>query len=178
MKYYIVALLDDESNEFILSTQRTLSKKFRANKNLPKPYVALEILDNPNMDKLNELVHKVLSPYKKFKVELTNEIFVSEECKTLNLKLDNRGYIKKIFITLNDTLKMHGFSVKDINTTVLSLSLANFNYYPRDIKRKLGDNKNLLDLEQTTLKISEFQIWKMPHNKHELKLKDFELKVF
>ncbi|MGL4847359.1 MAG: hypothetical protein ACRC28_00250 [Clostridium sp.] len=178
MKYYVVALLDDESNEFILQTQKTLSKKFRANKNLPRPYVALEILDNPNIDKLNEIVTKVISPYKKFKVELTNEVFVSEECKTLNLKLDNRGYIKKIFLTLNDTLKMHGINVKETDATVLSLTLANFNYYPRDIKRKLNDNKNLLDLEKVTLKVSEVQIWKMPHNKHELKLKDFELKVF
>ena len=102
MKYYIVALLDEASNEAILDTQKLMSKKFRANKNIPNPYIALEILDNPNIEKLTEVVSKVLSPYKKFKVELTNTLFVSEECKTLNLKLDNRGYIKKILYSLND----------------------------------------------------------------------------
>ncbi|WP_297638543.1 hypothetical protein [uncultured Clostridium sp.] len=178
MKYYVVALLDDTSNEEILETQRLVSKKFRANKNIPKPYIALEILDNPNIDKLTEITEKTLAPYKKFRVELTNSIFVSEECKTLNLKLNNRGYIKKIFYALNDMLKLHGFNVKDSDATILSLTLANFNYYPRDIKKKLADNQNLLSLNDSTLKISEFQIWKMPHNKHEIQIKDFELKVF
>ncbi|ENZ00221.1 hypothetical protein ACED96_13420 [Clostridium thermobutyricum] len=178
MKYYIVALLDEASNEAILDTQKLMSKKFRANKNIPNPYIALEILDNPNIEKLTEVVSKVLSPYKKFKVELTNTLFVSEECKTLNLKLDNRGYIKKILYSLNDMLKLHGFNVKDPDATVLSLTLANFNYYPRDIKKKLSENQTLLNTEEKTLKVTGFQIWKMPHNKHEIKLKDFELKVF
>ena len=31
MKYYIVALLDEASNEAILDTQKLMSKKFRAN---------------------------------------------------------------------------------------------------------------------------------------------------
>lgn len=178
MKYYVVALLDDASSEAMVETQKLVSKKFRANKNIPKPYIAIEILDNPNIEKLTEITEKVLGPYKKFKVELTNSLFVSEECKTLNLKLNNRGYIKKIFCSLNDMLKLHGFNVKDSDATILSLTLANFNYYPRDIKKKLSDNQNLLSLEEQTLKVSEFQIWKMPHNKHEIQIKDFELKVF
>ena len=75
-------------------------------------------------------------------------------------------------------LKLHGFNVKDPDATVLSLTLANFNYYPRDIKKKLSENQTLLNTEEKTLKVTGFQIWKMPHNKHEIKLKDFELKVF
>ena len=49
MKYYIVAMFDDDSYESIAPIQKNLSKKFRGNRHSPMPYIALNILDNPNM---------------------------------------------------------------------------------------------------------------------------------
>ena len=48
MKYYLVALFDEESYKNLNPIQRNLSKKFRANRNSPTPYIPLEIIENPN----------------------------------------------------------------------------------------------------------------------------------
>ena len=96
MKYYIVALFDDSSYEFIAPVQKTVSKKLKANRNSPAPYIALEVVDNPNIEKLTSVIEKVLNPYKKFKIELSSEISISEDLKTVNLGISYRGYIKKI----------------------------------------------------------------------------------
>ncbi len=60
MKYYLVALFDDESYKNLNPIQRNLSRKFRANRNSPIPYIPLEIIENPNLDKLNTIIDKML----------------------------------------------------------------------------------------------------------------------
>ena len=71
MKYYLVALFDDESYKNLSPIQRNLSKRFRANRNSPIPYIPLEVIENPNIDKLDVVVDKIVKPYKNFKVELS-----------------------------------------------------------------------------------------------------------
>ena len=44
MKYYLVALFDDESYKNLNPIQKNLSKKFRANRNSPAPYIPLEVI--------------------------------------------------------------------------------------------------------------------------------------
>ena len=68
MKYYLVALFDDESYKNLSPIQKNLSKRYKANRNSPIPYIPLEVLENPNIDKLNLVIDKVLKPYKFFKV--------------------------------------------------------------------------------------------------------------
>ena len=51
MKYYLVALFDDESYKHLNPIQRNLSKKFRASRNSPTPYIPLEVIENPNRQK-------------------------------------------------------------------------------------------------------------------------------
>ena len=87
MKYYLVALFDDESYKNLNPVQRNLSKRFRANRNSPTPYIPLEVVENPNIDKLDLVVDKIIKPYKNFKVQLSSEVTVSENNKTLNLKI-------------------------------------------------------------------------------------------
>ena len=53
MKYYLVALFDDVSYKNLSPIQRSLSKKYRSNRNSPIPYIPLEVIENPNIDKLN-----------------------------------------------------------------------------------------------------------------------------
>ncbi|MEG1004482.1 MAG: hypothetical protein RSD13_05340 [Clostridium sp.] len=179
MKYYIVALFDDSSYEIINPIQKNVSKRFKGNRNSPAPYIALEVLDNPNVEKLNVIIEKVLKPYKKFKVELSEDLSLCEDNKTINLKINERGYIKKIDRALKDTLKLHGFNIRENSLDNISISLANLNYIPKD-KKKPNETQNSLNfkLENTTLKIDKFQLWKVPNNKREFRLKDFELKTF
>lgn len=94
MKYYLVALFDDVSYKNLSPIQRSLSKKYRANRNSPIPYIPLEVIENPNIDKLNTVMDKILKPYKNFKVELSSTVTLCDSNKTLNLKIEKIGYIK------------------------------------------------------------------------------------
>ena len=51
MKYYLVALFDDESYKNLNPIQRNLSKKYRANRNSPIPYIPLEDLEKRTKSK-------------------------------------------------------------------------------------------------------------------------------
>ena len=102
MKYYLVALFDDESYKNLSPVQKNLSKKFRANRNSPIPYIPLQILENPNIDKLNLVIDKIIKPYKYFKVELASNVSVSDTRKTLNLQIQDIGYIKSCLLYTSD----------------------------------------------------------------------------
>ena len=134
MKYYLVALFDDVSYKNLSPIQRSLSKKYRANRNSPIPYIPLEVIENPNIDKLNTVIDKILKPYKNFKVELSSTVTLCDSNKTLNLKIEKIGYIKKLNRLIGDNLKLHGFNVKNDNAD-LHLSLANIKYVNRDNKK-------------------------------------------
>ena len=134
MKYYLVALFDDVSYKNLSPIQRSLSKRFRANRNSPIPYIPLEVIENPNIDKLNTVMDKILKPYKNFKVELSSTVTLCDSNKTLNLKIEKIGYIKKLNRLITDNLKMHGFNIKT-SSTDLHLSLANINYLNKDNKK-------------------------------------------
>ena len=133
MKYYLVALFDDVSYKNLSPIQRSLSKKYRANRNSPIPYIPLEVIENPNIDKLNTIMDKILKPYKNFKVELSSTVTLCDSNKTLNLKIEKIGYIKKLDRLIGDNLKMHGFNVKNDNID-LHLSLANITILIKIIK--------------------------------------------
>ena len=177
MKYYIVALFDDESYKLISPIQKNLSKKYRANRNSPQPYIILGALENPSIEKLNPVLEKLIKPYKKFKVELCNNISLSETTRTVNLKIEHMGYIKKLARVINETLKLHGFNVLNNDDDELAISLANLNYFNKDKKVNNNivyePNKNC-----TTLKVDRFEIWKISNSRRETLIKSYELREF
>ena len=181
MKYYIVALFDDNSYESITPLQRNISKKFRANRNSPLPYIALEVIDNPNIEKLYTVIEKIIKPYKKFKVELCDDVSVNESMKTVNLSIVNEGYIKKISRTLRDTLALHGIFTADPEISDLSIALANVTTFNKDTKKSTNDvaceliQKNGKNL---TLKVNALEIWKISNNKKETAIKSYQLRAF
>lgn len=179
MKYYIVALFDEESYETILPIQRNISKKYKGYRNSPIPHVTLSILDNPNIEKLTSIVEKVISPYKKFKIELNSNVYISDQLHSLNLQIENRGYITKIKKELFQLLELHGFNDLINLDSSLSISIANINHSNKDSKR----NEMSCDLirrnaKTTTLKINKIEIWKFSNNRRETPLKSFILKNF
>lgn len=180
MKYYIVALFDEDSYEDIGPIQKKVSKKFRANRNSPLPYIALDILDNPNLDKLNVVMEKVLKPYKKFKIQVLDDVSVCESLKTVNLKIEDRGYIKKIGRNLNENLSMNGINSKIPSEDEVSISLANINYINKDKKYENSIQKEQLHKNGNNLvvKVSKFELWKISNNKKEVCLKSFCLRSF
>lgn len=175
MKYYLVALFDDESYKNLNPIQKNLSKKFRANRNSPAPYIPLEVIENPNIDKLDVVVDKIVKPYKNFKVQLMKEVTISENNKTLNIKIQDVGYIKRMNRLMNDTLKLHGFNVdENSNELPMHISLANLNLIPRDIKKHDGEIS--FKAKCDTLKVDRIELWRFSNNKRETLVKSYPLK--
>lgn len=175
MRYYLVALFDEESYKCLNPIQKNLSKKFRANRNSPTPYIPLEVVENPNVDKLDVVVEKLIKPYKNFKIQLCTKVSVCESNKTLNVKIEDRGYIKRLNRLINDTLKLHGFNIKNYNNEPsMHISIANLNYIPKDMKRIDGEVNFKSNVE--TLKVNRLELWKVSSNKRETLIKSYPLK--
>lgn len=174
MKYYLVALFDDVSYKNLSPIQRSLSKKYRANRNSPIPYIPLEVIENPNIDKLNTVMDKILKPYKNFKVELSSTVTLCDSNKTLNLKIEKIGYIRKLDRLIGDNLKMYGFNVKNDNND-LHLSLANINYTNRDNKK--FDTEIEYKPSISTLKVNRLELWKISNNRRETLIQTYPLKT-
>lgn len=172
MKYYLVALFDDVSYKNLSPVQRTLSKKYRANRNSPIPYIPLEVVENPNIDKFNSVMDKILKPYKHFKVELSSTVTLCETNKTLNLKVEEIGYIKRLNRLINENLKLYGFNVKNINDDI-HLALANINYINKDNKKTDSEFKTNL----STLKVNRLELWKISNNRRETLIQTYPLKT-
>lgn len=174
MKYHLVALFDDESYKNLNTVQRNLSKKFKANRNYPLPHIILEVIENPNINKLDPVIDKIIKPYKNFKVKLFNEVSISESNKTLNIKIDDVGYIKRIARLTEDTLKLHGFNINSISDGSLSILVANLNNIPKDIKK--FNNVSTFNSNFDTLKVNRIELWKLTSNKKDTLVKSYPLK--
>lgn len=179
MKYYIVALFDDDTYQVISPIQKNVSKKFRTNRNSPQPFIPLISIENPDLDKLYPVVDKLISPYKIFKVDANDIVYPFEQTKSINLKLDNKGYIKRIARDLFDTLSLYGFNIKFFEDNFIVL--GNLPYIPKDNKKQtlklnypdLYDKNNFLKL-----KIKNIEIWKLPVAKKNIPIKSYKLKSF
>ncbi len=179
MKYCIVALFDEDTYQVISPIQRNMSKKFRANRNSPVPYIPLASIESSNIDKIYPVVDKVLSPYKSFRVDASDMVYIFEPTKTVNLKMDNKGYIKRISRSLSEMLTLNGFNIKSFEDNFISL--ANLNYISKDNKKQdvklnfpeIYDNYNYIKL-----RIKSFEIWKLPTVKKNVPLKSYVLKDF
>lgn len=177
MKYYLVALFDDESYKNLNPIQKNLSKKYKANRNSPIPYIPLEILENPNIDKLNLVIDKVLKPYKYFKVELSSKVSVSDTNRTLNLQVNDIGYIKRLNRLLSDNLKLYGFNTKNSSGKEnIHLTLANMNYFNKENRRIDGPTE--LKSNLSTLKVNRLELWKISNNRRETLIQTYPLKHF
>ncbi|HCW52539.1 MAG TPA: hypothetical protein DG753_02090 [Clostridium sp.] len=179
MKYYIVALFDEETYQIISPIQRNMSKKFRANRNSPVPFIPLAFVDNPNLEKLYPVIEKIVSPYKSFRIDANDLVYLSEPTKSVNLKMDNKGYIKRLSRSLCDALSLHGFAVKSLGDNFISL--ANLGYVPKDYKKQ--DVKlNFPDIYNSDnyvkLRIKSIEIWKLPTLKKNAPVKTYVLKDF
>lgn len=180
MKYYVVALFDSPSYEKMNPIQKKISKKLRGNRNSPAAHIVLNIVDNANMDKLDSIIQKTLKPYKRFKVQVCNDISISDTLKRITLKIGNFGYIKKIERSLNETLELSGINFQSLPDDDLAISIANISIN-KDRKydtESVTLDQFLKDSSDMTLKISKFEVWKQTNNKKDLCVKSYPLKLF
>lgn len=182
MKYYLVALFDEESYKLIEPIQKNLSRKHKLYRNLPTLHITLEVIDNPNIEKLDAILEKIIRPYKRFKVELKDILCFSEPYKSVNLKVENKGYIKRLARNINDTLKLHGFNVRQtIDDWDLHISLASTNFPQREWKKQeyeiacsSAKNQDFHDMAR----VDRIELWKAINNKKETIVKTYPLKSY
>ncbi len=181
MKYYLVALLDEGSSAEVIDIQKFLSKKYKLFKNISNLYIPLGSVSNADLEKLDEVVTKIISPYKKFKVGIDNGFGLSDDLNMVNLKVEDKGYINRISRNLFDTLNLHGFTVKDFNTDTFNIPLSNANH---NIRKAYSNNNLSIDNSKSKedflkfAKISKIEIWKQMNSKKDSVVKTYNLKDY
>ena len=182
MKYYLVATVDDNFIDEIQSIQRFLNKKYRVYKNISNLYIPLGSITNTEFDKLDEIIKKILSPYKKFRVGIDNDIYINDTSNTVNLKVKDKGYINKISRSLFDMLDTYGINAKDFSSFEhFTMPISNAN---NAIRKAYTNNSFTLDSskEKTDLhsfiKIDKIEVWKQLNNRKDTIIKSYSLKEF
>lgn len=181
MKYYLVAVLDENSSDDIVDIQKNISKKYKLFKNTPCLYIPLGTVNNAEFEKLDEVITKIISPYKKFKVGIDNNLILSDEFNTVNLKVEDKGYINRIWRNMFDTLNLHGFSVRDFNSITFNIPLSTANH---NIRKASSNNGLIIDNSKSKedflkfAKINKIEIWKALNNKKDSIIKTYNLKDY
>ena len=182
MKYFLVALFDDESNSIIQNIQKDVCKKYKLYKNSPNLYIPVSAITNPDLEKLDLVISKIINPYKRFKVDIKNSISLSENLSQVNLKVEDKGYIFRLARSITDTLDLHGFNVDKNNDNIdLRILLANANHIIK--KSHSGGTLSIDDtISQDDFfkfaKVSRLELWKQITNKKEMPVKTYNLRDY
>ena len=182
MKYFLVALFDDLSNSTVQNIQRDICRKYKLYKSSPNLFIPIVSIINPDLEKLDVVVSKILSPYKKFKVGINNSISLNENLSQVNLDVEDKGYIFRLARNITDTLDLHSFNVKSDDYNIdLNILLANANHI---IKKSY--NGSTISIDDTLnkddflkfVKVSKLELWKQVSTKKEMLVKTYELREY
>ncbi|KYH34893.1 hypothetical protein CLTEP_12150 [Clostridium tepidiprofundi DSM 19306] len=180
MKFELVALFDKNTCAGIEELQRNICRKYKIHKSTHPLYIPLGTIFNPDINKLNNIITKVLEPYKKFKVGINNSLTLNNQGKLVNIMIDNRGYIIRIQRNIEDTLSLHGFNINNKNNTInIPLALANYN-----IKKAYNDSgipvyKYLPKTDHLKFaKIDRLELWRLNGNHRDAIVKSFPLREY
>ncbi|WP_333860177.1 2'-5' RNA ligase family protein [Clostridium sp.] len=182
MKYYLVALFDKDSYFYIQRIQKSICRKYKLYKNIPMLHITLEVIENPDLEKLTKVISDILKPYKKFKVQI-NDISMDPFYKAINLKIENKGYIIRLARQINEILRLHKFNVREnLNDINLKVLLANTSYQMRESNSKQHSNTFHENIKRESnhkmVKIDRIELWKAVNNKKEVTLRKFSLRNF
>lgn len=184
MKYYLVALFENDSYEVIEKIQKDICRKNKIFKNMPVPHITLEVIADAeqNTDKLYEIISDTIKGYKKFKVESSGIISFDSPYKSFNLMIENKGYIIRLARIINQTLKEHGFNVNtDAENINLNVSLASTNFSGRELNSKEfneATEKAKVQNMRMMATVNRIELWKSTNNKKETVVKSFPFKTF
>jgi hypothetical protein len=180
MKYQLVALFDQNSNEFIDVIQRDLCKKYKVYKLKSDFCIRLQTFNDANIDEFTKIIQESIIPYKKFKVQISPELFLDDYSKLVGLKVDKSGYINKISRNLSDTLSLHGFNLTNHKNN-FGIPVVSSNYHIRKMFKEktpcVINSKN--DLPYIGFaKIERLELRKSINNKKEILIKSFPLRDY
>ncbi len=173
MKYNLVALFDNDSNRFIDFNYRHNSKRNKNIHHIPL-HIVLETIDDPDFNKLNDLLLKILKPYKRFKVHFDTLYTLSSNNKNQYLNVEEKGYINGLVRNLNEDLKLAGFKVRDLDINEnLFVSLSQNS--PKNFNSKSNLSQTSVD---SFAKIEKIEIWKTIGNKKYSIVHTYNLREF
>lgn len=182
MRYYLVALLDKESNLLVEAMQRNLCRKYRFHKNVASLYIPVEAVGDPDMEKLIKVIVDMMKPYKKFKVELGEFVDVDINSRTVNINIINKGYICRIVRNINEMLRLHGFDVKERSEkTDLCITIAGASYSHKELSEKqiaLNWEAESSEDVHKMVKVDRIELWKSLNNKKDMLIRSFQLREY
>lgn len=190
MKYQLVALFDHESSIRIEDIQKNICKKYKVpNKNTPVMHIPLTTIVNPDIDKLETIILKVLKPYKEFKVRINNGVYVNAENKQVSVSIDEKGYVSRISRNIFELLTLHGINMEAMRSPHSDLFIP-MGGISGPIKKACSQNvipiNSSLNSEDALNygKINRLELWKVPTNKRDFSpskkfsKKDLPVKTF
>ena len=182
MRYFLVALFDDLSNSLVQNIQRDICRKYKLYKSSPSINIKVSTITNPDVEKLDVVISKILVPYKHFKVGINNSIELTENLSQVNLKIEDKGYIFRIARNITDTLALHGFNVKTEDDIIdLHILIANANHI---IKKTYNGGPIAIDATLPKddffkfVNVARLELWKQVSNKKEMLVKTYELREY
>lgn len=185
MKYQIVALLDENYISGLEGMQKNICKKFRAYKCNPSLYISIVITSNANVEILNKIILKILEPYKKFKVNILNNLHINLNYKQCSIGIAEMGYISRINRTLIEDLKQNNISIEDYNKNNSSMNLCipltscNYNLKKLASQPNIFFNRNMpVDATLDFVKVNKLEVWKLNGSKFDSVVKSYTLRDF
>ena len=166
MRYYLVAVLDKDSNKRFDYIQRPLHKKGKNFKKSPYMAIPIDIIEDPDLTNLESTLRALLKPYRYFHVDITGKYVNLAEEKITGLPVTNFGYIKKIQRHLNDYMRLNNFKVTeervDEQDFILSMSQDR-------IPKELENSVNLFDTDENrkAFLVDRVELWKTLNAKKE-----------
>lgn len=191
MKYQLVALFDHESSLKVENIQKNICRKYKVpSKNTTIMHIPLTTIVNPDIDKVESIVLKVLKPYKRFKVRINNGLYVNTENKQVSVAIDEKGYVSRISRNIDELLALNGLNVESIHSSYSDLFIP-IGGISGAVKKACNQsmipiNKSLtLEDVLNYAKIDRLELWKVPsgkkefyNNKKKPSNKDLKVKTF
>jgi len=173
MKYYLVALLDRNSGKIIENATRNLVKKLRPQKKTSYYGVIMEVIEDPDPAKLEQILKDMIKPIRYFKIDVKGNLVFDEDNKTIGLEVVNFGYLKRLSRKFNTMLGLHGFKVRPEESVENTAQLVLFS----------GERSKELDKVEPVLKtgddklfrVDRFELWKNLNFKKESVYTVFDL---
>lgn len=180
MKYSLVALFDKNSNEFINEIQKSLCRKYRVYKIKSDFSIKLQTINDSSYEEFSKIIYDSLSPYKKFKIQISPELFLDDRSKLVGVKVDKSGYIKKITRNLSESLYQHGYNVSNQKNN-FGITVVNSNYHIRKIFKD-HSNCTMKNKNETPylgfVRINRLELRKPINNKKDILIKSFPLRDY
>lgn len=180
MRYYLVGLFDENSYLEMEKIQKSICEKYKIYRDIPKLHVTLEVVDDPDFDKLDSIMVDILKHFRKFRVETNGVICFDPPYKSVNLKIEEKGYIARLVRKINETLKNNGFRVRpNIEGWDLHVSLANTNFSIKEWSSREymnACNTAKKDGFYNLSKIDRVELWKPINNKKDMVVRTYTLR--